>query len=32
MALRSAALKLKGDTRYGHPFDWAGLIVIGAGY
>jgi CHAT domain-containing protein/uncharacterized protein HemY len=32
VALRSAALKLKGDTRYGHPFHWAGFIVVGAGY
>ncbi|HEV2669088.1 MAG TPA: CHAT domain-containing protein, partial [Blastocatellia bacterium] len=31
-ALRSAALKLKSDSRYRHPFDWAGFIVVGAGY
>jgi CHAT domain-containing protein/tetratricopeptide (TPR) repeat protein len=31
-ALRSAALKLKRDSRYRHPFDWAGFIVVGAGY
>jgi len=32
MALRSAALKLKSDSRYRHPFHWAGFIVVGAGY
>ena len=32
MALRAAALKLKSDSRYRHPFDWAGFIVVGAGY
>jgi len=31
-ALRSAALKLKSDSRYRHPFHWAGFIVVGAGY
>jgi CHAT domain-containing protein/uncharacterized protein HemY len=31
-ALRSAALKLKRDSRYRHPFHWAGFIVVGAGY
>jgi CHAT domain-containing protein len=28
-ALRSAALKLLGDSRYRHPFYWAGFVVIG---
>jgi CHAT domain-containing protein/Tfp pilus assembly protein PilF len=31
-ALRSAALKLKSDSRFRHPFHWAGFIVVGAGY
>jgi CHAT domain-containing protein len=31
-ALRSAALKLKSDSRYRHPFHWAGFIIVGAGY
>jgi CHAT domain-containing protein len=30
--LRAASLKLKGDSRYQHPFHWAGFIVVGAGY
>jgi CHAT domain-containing protein/tetratricopeptide (TPR) repeat protein len=29
-ALRRAALKIKADTRYRHPFHWAGFIAIGA--
>jgi CHAT domain-containing protein len=28
-ALRSAALKLLGDSRYRHPFYWAGFVVVG---
>ncbi len=32
VALRAAVLKLKGDSRYRDPFDWAGFIVVGAGY
>jgi CHAT domain-containing protein/predicted negative regulator of RcsB-dependent stress response len=31
-ALRAAALKLKRDSWYRHPFHWAGFIVVGAGY
>jgi CHAT domain-containing protein len=31
-ALRSAALKIKSDTRYRHPFHWAGFIVVGDPY
>ena len=31
-ALRDAALKLKGDSRYRHPFHWAGFVVVGDGY
>jgi len=31
-ALRAAALKLKRDGRYQHPFHWAGFVVVGAGY
>src|SRR5262245_3249423 len=31
-ALRAAALKLKRDSRYQHPFHWAGFVVVGAGY
>ncbi|HZF40269.1 MAG TPA: CHAT domain-containing protein [Blastocatellia bacterium] len=30
-AMRAAALKIKEDSRYRHPFHWAGFIVIGAG-
>ena len=28
-ALRRASLKLLADRRYGHPFYWAGFIVVG---
>jgi CHAT domain-containing protein/lipopolysaccharide biosynthesis regulator YciM len=31
-ALREAALKVKADPRYRHPFHWAGFIVIGDGH
>jgi len=31
-ALRAAALKLKGDRRYQHPFHWASFVVVGDGY
>jgi CHAT domain-containing protein len=31
-ALRAAALKLKRDSRYQHPFHWAGFVVVGVGY
>jgi CHAT domain-containing protein/Tfp pilus assembly protein PilF len=31
-ALRAAALKLKRDSRYQHPFYWAGFVVVGVGY
>jgi CHAT domain-containing protein len=31
-ALRAAALKVKGDRRYRHPFHWAGFVVVGDGY
>ncbi|MGH9630353.1 MAG: CHAT domain-containing protein, partial [Bryobacteraceae bacterium] len=31
-ALRQAALKLKRDKKYRHPFHWAGFGVVGAGY
>lgn len=30
-ALRAAALKVKADRRYAHPFYWAGFIVMGPG-
>lgn len=29
-ALREAALELKEDPRYSHPFDWAAFIVVAA--
>lgn len=28
-ALRAAALRVKSDSRYAHPFYWAGFIVMG---
>ena len=31
-ALQAAALKLKRDSRYQHPFYWAGFVVVGDGY
>jgi CHAT domain-containing protein len=31
-ALRAAALKLKRDSRYQHPFHWVGFVVVGVGY
>ncbi len=31
-ALRAAALEIKKDRRYRHPFYWAPFIVIGDGY
>ena len=31
-ALREASLKVKRDSRYRHPFDWASFIVVGDGY
>jgi CHAT domain-containing protein len=31
-ALREAALKVKADKRYRHPFHWAGFVVVGDGY
>jgi CHAT domain-containing protein/tetratricopeptide (TPR) repeat protein len=30
-ALRASALKVMADKRFGHPFYWAGFIVIGDG-
>ncbi|MFI5179334.1 MAG: CHAT domain-containing protein [Vicinamibacterales bacterium] len=30
--LRAAALELRRDARYRHPFYWAGLVAVGAGY
>ncbi|MBZ5557768.1 MAG: CHAT domain-containing protein [Acidobacteriia bacterium] len=30
--LRAAALELRRDPRYRHPFYWAGLVTVGAGY
>ena len=30
-AMRRASLKLIADRRYGHPFYWAGFIVVGDG-
>ena len=30
-ALRAAALAVKADRRYAHPFYWAGFIVVGPG-
>jgi CHAT domain-containing protein/Tfp pilus assembly protein PilF len=29
-AMREAALALLGDSRYRHPFHWAGFVVVGA--
>jgi len=31
-SLRAAALELRRDPRYRHPFYWAGLVTIGDGY
>jgi CHAT domain-containing protein len=31
-ALREAALAVKADPRYAHPFYWAGFIVLGLGW
>ena len=31
-ALRMAALEIKRDPRYRHPFYWAPFVVIGNGY
>jgi CHAT domain-containing protein/Tfp pilus assembly protein PilF len=31
-ALRMAALEVKRDPRYRHPFYWAPFVVVGAGY
>jgi CHAT domain-containing protein len=31
-ALRAAALEIKRDPRYRHPFHWAPFVVIGDGY
>jgi CHAT domain-containing protein len=31
-ALRGAALAVKADPRHGHPFYWAGFIVVGLGW
>jgi CHAT domain-containing protein len=30
-ALRRASLSLLGNGRYGHPFYWAGFVLIGDG-
>lgn len=30
-ALRQAALSVMKDTRYGHPFYWAGFVLVGTG-
>jgi CHAT domain-containing protein len=30
--LRAAALEIKRDPRYRHPFHWAPFVVIGDGY
>jgi CHAT domain-containing protein len=31
-ALRLAALELMKDAKYGHPFHWAGFVVMGDGF
>ena len=31
-ALRTAALAVKADPRYAHPFYWAGFVVVGPGW
>ena len=31
-ALRRAALAVKADPRYAHPFYWAGFVVVGPGW
>ena len=31
-SLRAAALELRRDARYRHPFYWAGLVAVGDGY
>jgi CHAT domain-containing protein len=31
-SLRAAALELRRDPRYRHPFYWAGLVAVGDGY
>jgi CHAT domain-containing protein len=31
-SLRAAALDLRRDVRYRHPFYWAGLVTVGDGY
>lgn len=31
-ALREAALSVKADPRYAHPFYWAGFVVVGPGW
>jgi CHAT domain-containing protein len=31
-ALRTAALAVKSDPRYAHPFYWAGFVVMGPGW
>lgn len=31
-ALRAAALEVKADPRYAHPFYWAGFVVVGPGW
>jgi CHAT domain-containing protein len=31
-ALRTAALAVKADPRYAHPFYWAGFVVMGPGW
>jgi CHAT domain-containing protein len=32
VALREAALKIKKDSRYQHPFHWAGFVAVGDAY
>ncbi|HMB81828.1 MAG TPA: CHAT domain-containing protein, partial [Vicinamibacterales bacterium] len=31
-SLRAAALELRRDPRYRHPFYWAGLVTVGDGF
>jgi len=31
-SLRESALSLMRDKRYGHPFYWAGFVVVGDGF
>jgi CHAT domain-containing protein len=30
-ALRAAQREVRDDVRYGHPFHWAGFVLVGDG-